>query len=143
MSMTVIRCDSPVKVFGTVPYQNPWEDDGCDFFELNKNQKILCKDKINAEIKKLFSPINFPVDKVRTASLETAVKENSLVSVLTCYCSEKLTKQEMQILRNWWGWQCRYGFGKRLESSRIHTWKYGRLKVMLWYPDCDWNIAEE
>ncbi|MDE6086890.1 MAG: hypothetical protein K2G25_00710 [Oscillospiraceae bacterium] len=49
----------------------------------------------------------------------------------------------MQILRNWWGWQCRYGFGKRLESSRIHTRKYGRLKVMLWYPDCDWNITEK
>ncbi|MDE5768170.1 MAG: hypothetical protein K2H82_02175 [Oscillospiraceae bacterium] len=88
--MTVIRCDSPVKVFGTVPYQNPWEDDGCHFFELNESQKILCKDKINAKIKKLFSLINFPVDKVRTASLETVVKKNRLVSILTCYCSDLL-----------------------------------------------------
>lgn len=141
--MTTIRFYSPVKIFGTVPYQNPLEDDGCEFFELNKKEKILCKDKINAEIKKLFSPVNFPVDKVRTASLETAVKENRLVSVLTCHCSEKLTQQEMQILRNWWGWQCWYGFGKRLKSSRIYTWKYGRLKVMLWHPDCDWSIIEE
>ena len=140
--MTEIKFFSPVKIIGTLPYETPWNDDGRSFFELNEKQKILCKDKINAEIRKIFSPVNFPVDKVRAVSLGMENRDNKLVSVLTCYSMEELNPQEIEVFQNWWEWQCRYGFGKRLLASRIFTLKYGRLKVMLWYLEKDWHIRQ-
>jgi len=135
-----IKLYSPVKVFGSVPYRNPWEDDGCDFFPLSEKEKILCQEKINAEMARLFHPVKYPVGKIRTASLGTEIRENRLFSVLTAECSGKMNPQEMQNLLNWWEWHCRFGFGKRLQASRIPTRKFGRLKIMLWCPDKKRNI---
>ena len=126
--MKKIKFCNPVKISGTLPYENPWDDDGRDSFELSEKQKILCKNKINAEIRKIFSPVNFPVDKVRAVSLAMGNRDNRLVSVLTCYSMEELNSQEIRIFRNWWEWQCRYGFGKRLQASRIDTLKFAIIR---------------
>ena len=136
-----IKLYSPLKVFGSVPYRNPWDDSGQDFFRLSEKEKILCQEKISAEMKKLFSPVKYPVDKIRTASLGTEIRKKILFSVLTVECSGKLNPQERRNLLNWWEWHCRFGFGKRLQTSRIPTRKFGRLKIMLWYPDKSWNIT--
>ena len=138
-----IKLYSPIKVFGSVPYRNQWDDSGQDIYRLSEKEKILCQEKISAEMKKLFSPVKYPADKIRTASLGTEIRKKILFSVLTVECSGKLNPQEMQNLLNWWEWHCRFGFGKRLQASRIPTRKFGRLKIMLWYPDRNWNITLE